>query len=64
MAESDDPEIRRCGHCSRDIWFCWSASEVDEALRSGHPVVKGLALDRDVPTDFDSQQGDIVEGIR
>src|SRR5262249_2970540 len=49
MSESVDPEIRRCGHCSREVWFCWSASDVHEALCSGHPIVKALAMDRAEP---------------
>jgi uncharacterized protein (TIGR02996 family) len=49
MPETDEPEVRRCGHCSRDVWFCWSASDVHEALCSGHPVVKALAMDRAEP---------------
>jgi uncharacterized protein (TIGR02996 family) len=46
LSETADPEIRRCGHCSRDVWFCWSASKVHEAICSRHPIVTALAMDR------------------
>jgi uncharacterized protein (TIGR02996 family) len=50
MPEKADPEVRRCGHCYREVWFCWSASDVHEALCSGHPIVKALAMDRAEPS--------------
>ncbi|MCI0458429.1 MAG: TIGR02996 domain-containing protein [Gemmataceae bacterium] len=46
LQETDDPTVRRCGHCLRNVWYCWSASDVGQAIGSGHPVVLALAMDR------------------
>jgi uncharacterized protein (TIGR02996 family) len=46
LRETADPAVRRCAHCSRAVWFCWSASESEQALRAGHPYVLALAMDR------------------
>jgi uncharacterized protein (TIGR02996 family) len=46
LEETDCPAVRRCRHCSRDVWCCWSVPEVGHALRSDHPVVLALAMDR------------------
>ena len=47
---SDQPARRLCVGCLRWVWFCWSAREVHEAMVSGHPVVKALALDPAEPS--------------
>src|SRR5262249_25749649 len=49
LRETDEPTVRRCGHCSRHVWYCWSVAEVAQAIRSGHPIVKALVMDRAEP---------------
>jgi uncharacterized protein (TIGR02996 family) len=46
LQETAEPTVRRCGHCTRSVWFCWSVSETERALRTGQPVVQALAMDR------------------
>jgi uncharacterized protein (TIGR02996 family) len=46
LRETADPAVRRCGHCARAVWFCWSVSEAEQALRTRHPYVLALAMDR------------------
>jgi uncharacterized protein (TIGR02996 family) len=49
LQETDEPAVRRCGHCRRMVWFCWSVPETEDALRAGHPYVLALAMDRPEP---------------
>jgi uncharacterized protein (TIGR02996 family) len=44
LRETDEPTVRHCGHCSRNVWYCLSTGEVAQAIRSGHPIVKALAM--------------------
>ena len=45
LTESGKPARRLCSHCRRWVRFCWSASEVHEALAMQQPVVKALAME-------------------
>ncbi len=49
LQETADPAVRRCGHCTRSVRFCWSVPETERALRTGHLVVQALAMDRAEP---------------
>src|SRR5690349_13131729 len=44
---TEDATVRRCFECKREVWFCWRESEVIQAVRSGHRVVKALAMKKE-----------------
>src|SRR5262249_10336607 len=54
LRETEEPTVRRCGHCSRDVWYCWSAAEATQPLcpPPWHPIVRALAMDKATPADF------------
>jgi uncharacterized protein (TIGR02996 family) len=44
LQESEEPTQRICRECQRWVRFCWSSSEVHEALLDRQPIGKALVL--------------------
>ena len=38
LATTDDPLVRTCGACLKDVYFCRSLDEVNDHARLGHCI--------------------------
>lgn len=57
LAEGDDPAIRFCATCRRNVYLCMSDEEVGRHASQGHCVAIGFTED----TEFQGLMGDIAD---
>jgi hypothetical protein len=61
LAATDRAEVRHCGHCEGDVYFCQTDEETLAHARAGHCIAREAPDDSELPKIYIGQPAQVIE---